>query len=71
MNQKMLGRIKWFKLEKGYGYITGYDEESYYFEIANILENTNSSILKENTEVLFIPNMFTKIPFASEIELSK
>lgn len=71
MNQKMLGRIKWFKLEKGYGYITGYDEERYYFETINILKNTDPSTLKENTEVLFIPNMFTKIPYASEIELSK
>lgn len=67
MNVKMIGTIKWFKKEKGYGYITGYDEEDYYFELNNLLTNPNN--LKKEVKVKFIPNDLTKIPYADEIEL--
>lgn len=67
MNIKMIGRVKWFKEEKGYGYIIGYDEETYYFELSNIL--VNAEYIKSGIEVKFIPNTLTKIPYADEIEL--
>ena len=67
MNVKMIGTIKWFKEEKGYGYITGYDEEDYYFELNNLL--TNPTNLKKEVKVKFIPNDLTKISYADEIEL--
>jgi len=69
MNIKMIGRIKWFKEDKGYGYIIGYDEETYYFELSNLLIDTEN--LKSETEVKFIPNTLTKIPYADKIELYK
>lgn len=68
MSEKMIGKIKWFKNEKGYGYITGYDEEDYYFESEDLL--INPDILQTDTEVLFIPNTTTEIPYADEIELN-
>lgn len=64
---KMMGKVKWFKKEKGYGYITGYDEENYYFELSNVLVNVEN--LKAGNEVQFIPNTLTQIPYADEIEL--
>lgn len=67
MSEKMIGRIKWFDINKGYGYITGYDEENYYFELDNLI--TNPTNLESGVEVKFMPNMLTKIPYADEIEL--
>lgn len=67
MNIKMFGKVKWFKENKGYGYIIGYDEETYYFELSNVLNDIDN--LKSGDEVKFIPNMFTSIPYADEIEL--
>ena len=67
MSEKMIGRIKWFDIDKGYGYIIGYDEETYYFELDNILLNIEN--IKAGIEVKFIPNTLTKIPYADQIEL--
>ncbi len=67
MSSKMIGRLRWFDENKGYGYITGYDEENYYFQLENLL--IDPTILRTGTEVKFIPNTLTKIPYADEIEL--
>ena len=61
--EKVFGKIKWFKKEKGYGYIIGYDEESYFFELLNCIDED----YKENEEVKFIPN-YGKMNYASEVE---
>lgn len=66
MIDKIAGKVKWFKPEKGYGYIIGYDDETYYFELDNLL--TDSDIIKPDLEVKFIANNFTNIPYADEIE---
>lgn len=49
MEDRMSGRIKWYKPHRGYGYIIGYDEESYFFRSV-----TNEEFL-EGEEVLFEP----------------
>lgn len=67
MNKKMIGKIKWFDIDDGYGYITGYDDEEYYFELYNLIVDPTK--LKSGIDVYFIPYMFTKIPYADEIEL--
>ena len=67
MSKKMVGRIKWFKPEKGYGYILGADEESYYFEVSSIHGEIGS--FNAGVKVLFIPNMFTEVSYALDIEL--
>lgn len=63
--KKMLGKIKWFKENKGYGYILGSDQETYFFELINCI-NKNESF-NENDEVLFIPN-FGEMDYAIQIE---
>lgn len=67
MSNKMIGKIKWFDKNKGYGYINGYDEEIYYFEISNLL--IEPIYLQNNREVKFIPKTLTNIFYADEIEL--
>ena len=44
---RMYGKVKWYKPERGYGYIIGYDEETYFFRSG---EN-----FLANDEVLFEP----------------
>ena len=63
--KKMYGTIKWFKNEKGYGYINGYDKETYFFDITNSINKDN---FFENEEVLFIPMFDSKIPYAKGVE---
>ena len=65
MDKKMYGKIKWYKKEKGYGYIIGYDEELYFFELANCV-NFNETF-EANEEVLFVPN-WGDMDFASSVE---
>ena len=64
-NIKMLGIIKWFKKKKGYGYIIGADDESYYFELINCV-NMNERF-EEGDKVMFIPN-FVDLEYAIEVE---
>lgn len=44
---RMYGKVKWYKPERGYGYIIGYDEETYFFR--------SSENFLANDEVLFEP----------------
>jgi len=62
---KISGKIKWYKKEKGYGYITGLDGDTYYFEISNCLNKKEE--FKEGDTVLFIPN-FDDIDYATNVE---
>ena len=68
MTNKIPGKVKWFKKEKGYGYISGYDGEDYYFEILNL--SVDIEEIKENVEVLFIPNINLEMSYADKIELN-
>lgn len=65
MKEKINGKIKWFKLEKGYGYILGYDNESYFFELIDCVNE--DYCFKKNDEVTFIPN-FQALLYATEVE---
>ena len=62
---KMKGVIKWYKEDKKYGYITGADDESYYFTILDCI-NINETF-KEGDQVLFDP-IFGEIDSASKVE---
>ena len=63
--EKMLGEIKWYKKNKGYGYILGADEETYFFELINCLDT--NEIFNTGDIVKFIPNMGS-IDFATRVE---
>ncbi len=52
---KMLGEIKWYKKNKGYGYIIGADEETYFFEIINCINQ--NEMFNTGDIVKFIPNI--------------
>lgn len=65
MELKMKGKIKWFKKEKGYGYIIGADDETYFFELIDCV-NKNETFLPDD-EVLFIPN-FINLECAKKVE---
>lgn len=65
MDNKMFGRIKWYKKNKGYGYIVGADNSTYYFESVSCV-NPNEDFC-ENQEVKFIPN-FLGTEYAKEVE---
>lgn len=66
--EKMFGEIKWYKKNKGYGYIIGADEETYFFELINCI-NPNE-IFNTGDIVKFIPNMGS-IDFATRVEKVK
>ena len=65
MKEKMLGTVKWYKPHKGYGYIIGSDDETYFFEIMNCLDPHEE--FKTGDKVRFMPN-FLSMDFASEVE---
>jgi len=62
---KMNGVIKWFKKEKGYGYIIGSDNESYFFNITNCVNI--KELFNAGDKVTFIPE-FGEIDYATEVE---
>lgn len=64
----MLGKIKWYKEHKGYGYIIGSDDVTYYFQNINCLDTEYN--YREGEEVKFIPNYFP-MEYATEIEKVK
>ena len=65
MNEKIHGKIKWYKKEKGYGYIIGNDDDTYFFEIINCV-NLNETFNKDD-QVLFVPN-FGEFSYATKVE---
>ena len=62
---KMRGIVKWYKPNKGYGYIVGADGELYYFSIVNCINPKEE--FKQGDEVLFIP-IFEEMEYASSVE---
>ena len=65
MEDKMMGKIKWYNQNKGYGYIIGSDGETYYFELINCV-NVNDKYMPDDM-VKFIPN-FVNTEYANDVE---
>ena len=63
--EKMVGKVKWFKGSKGYGYIIGGDDETYFFELANCI-NQNETFNTDD-KVKFVPN-YLYMEYATEVE---
>ena len=61
----MHGKVKWYQEKKGYGYIIGDDDVTYFFEIMNC-EGSDDSFCPGD-EVLFIPH-FREVEYATEVE---
>ena len=40
----MNGKVKFFKEEKGFGFVTGEDSKDYYFHMTNLLAGTTIAI---------------------------
>ena len=69
MNEKkMLGKIKWYKENKGYGYIIGGDNETYFFEISNCVNKDEN--FNEGDLVKFVPQIGL-MDYAEEVEKCK
>ena len=49
MDDRMYGKIKWYKPARNYGYIIGYDEEIYFFR------TSGEEVFQSDEEVLFEP----------------
>ncbi len=65
MDIKMEGQVKWFKKNKGYGYIVGEDNESYFFELTDCIKDYDN--FTEGEKVLFLP-AFKGIDYAKKVE---
>ena len=63
----MSGFIKYIDNLEEWGYITGYDDEDYYFEFSSL--NFSKNLLEENLEVLFDPNQNGLMLYALDIKL--
>ena len=62
---KMKGFVKWYKPNKGYGYIIGSDGNSYYFNINDCINIDEE--FKSGDYVLFIP-VFEEMEYATQVE---
>lgn len=65
---KQRGQIKWFRLEKGYGFVRTVGGDELFFHQSHTLE-TNLSKLKKGAEVLFEVETTPKGPEAVQVEL--
>lgn len=63
------GFICYFNFQKSYGYITGYDNELYYFEFSSL--NFSPDYLVKDLDVLFEANQNDLMPYALNINLSE
>lgn len=62
---KIFGIVKWFKENKGYGYIVGVDGETYFFERIDCVNKND--VFNDGDKVMFIPN-FVGLDCAKEVE---
>ena len=62
---KIAGKVKWFKSEKGYGYIIGDDDETYFFSRFDCINDKED--FNEGDEVLFEPE-FGEMDKAIKVE---
>lgn len=63
------GFINYFDINKNYGYITGYDNELYYFEFSSL--NFPLNYLTKNLDVLFVARQNDMMLYALNINLDK
>ena len=49
----MNGTVKWFNNKRGYGFITGEDNNEYFVHYSKIVSNKNFKSLKQNNNVTF------------------
>lgn len=66
----MLGKVKWFNEEKGFGFIDGDDGKSYFCHYSSI-EMLGHKILFEDQPVQFEPGENEKGLFAKNIIVQK
>ena len=64
----MQGIVKWFNKEKGFGFITGEDNEEYFVHNSEVVEG---NFLDENDEVIFEPVDSDKGKQATGVSLVK
>ena len=76
--EKMFGEIKWYKKNKGYGYIIGADEETYFFELINCIKNekiilacTHYHLIKDLLDVFNVSYLSNEEQIFNDIESSK
>lgn len=62
---KAVGKIKWFEKDKGYGYIIGYDEETYYFNIIHSIKEDEE--YQEGDRVEFEPMFESELIHARKV----
>ena len=65
MDLRLNGSIKWFKKEKGYGYIIGEDDETYFFNLLNCVNH--SEVFNTGDKVVFEP-VFGDMDTATRVE---
>lgn len=63
---KISGKIKWFKTGKGYGYIIGADDETYFFSRYDCIDDKEEFI--EGDKVLFEPEFDDEMDKAINVE---
>jgi CspA family cold shock protein len=68
---KLHGRIKWFSLEKGYGFLATDDGTELFFHRTSVLRTEDGSLpsLEDGREVLYEVTEGNRGPQASQVEL--
>lgn len=61
------GVVKWFNVEKGYGFITGDDGQDVFVHYSNVKENGHNKDLHEGEEVSFDIAQVEKGPSAINV----
>lgn len=64
----MEGKIKWFRKEKGYGFILGEDEKDYFVHSSSLPEDMQDTREEDDKKVSFELKSTDRGPQAVEIE---